>query len=92
MSSLYTKDGVPLTVQGNAVFNPDGENVGNLQGDRVYDLQGGYRGTVVNGRLIYRSTDSAAVGSARATVAGAASASAHAAGSAEWGDEPNIEP
>lgn len=92
MASLYTKDGVPLTVQGNRVFNPSGQNFGSIQGDRVYGLDGSYRGTIVGDRLVYRSTDSASVGSASAASAGAASASAHAAASAIWGDEPDIEP
>lgn len=89
---LYTKDGVPLTVSGDSVFNPDGENFGYVQGDHVYGLGGEYRGTIVNGRLIYRSTDSARQGSARAASAGAASAQAHSAGTADWGDEPNLRP
>lgn len=92
MASLYTKNGVPLKLQGSAVFNPSGENFGYLQGDRVYDLQGGYRGTVVSGRLIYRSTDSVTMGSARAATAGTASASASVSATAAWGDEPNIKP
>ena len=90
--SLYTKNGVPLDVRGSAVFNPDGENFGYISGDRVYDLGGRYRGTIVSGRLIYRSTDSAHVASARAATAGVASARAATAASAAWGDEPNIKP
>lgn len=92
MASLYTKDGVPLGVSGSAVFNPSGENFGHIQGDRVYDLGGRYRGSIVDGRLIYRSTDSAAVGSACAASAGVASASASLAASAAWGEEPDINP
>lgn len=61
MSNLYTKDGVPLAVHGDAVFNPSGQNFGYVQGDRVYGLDGHYRGTIVSDRLVYRSTDSATI-------------------------------
>lgn len=87
---LHTKDGVPLQVSGDAVFNPQGENFGHLRGDKVYGLDGQYRGTVVSGRLVHRNTDSATVGSPRAAIAGVGSASAHAAGAALVGDEPDI--
>ena len=87
---LHTKDGVPLRVSGDAVFNPGGENFGYISGDRVYGLDGGYRGTIVGDRLIYRSTDSARVASPRASRAGMGSAAAHRAGSGAWGDEPDI--
>lgn len=93
MASLYTKNGVPLTVSGGAIFNPDGEHFGQLQGDRVYDLGGEYRGSIVDGRLVYLSTDSAAIGGVSAQFAQTAgSAEAHVAGSAMMGDEPNIRP
>jgi len=75
------------------VYNPAGENFGQVSGDRVYDLRGRYRGTIVGDRLIHRSTDSAAVVSASMSTANqAGSAQAHQAGSALWGDEPNIRP
>jgi hypothetical protein len=91
--SLYTKDGVPLTVSGDRVYNPNGENFGQIRDDRVYDLQGQYRGTIVGDRLIYRSTQSARVVGSRVQAAGRpGSAQAHRAGSAAWGDEPNIKP
>ncbi len=92
MASLYTKNGVPLRVSGSAVFNPAGDNFGYISGDRVFGLDGSYRGTIVGDRLVYRSTHSARVGSARAARAGMGSASAPRAGSAMWGDEPNIDP
>jgi hypothetical protein len=88
---MYTKNGVPLTVQGDRVFNPRGVNFGYIRGDRVFGLDGGYRGTIVGDRLIYRS-QSATMGSARAQSAGiGGSARAAQAGSAAWGDEPDIE-
>jgi hypothetical protein len=92
MASLYTKNGVPLSVRGSAVFNPSGDNFGYIRGDKVYGLDGSYRGTIIDDRLVYRSTDSATIGSARAASAGSASGSAARAASAMWGDEPNIDP
>ena len=92
MSVIYTRDGVPLEIRGDAVFNPRGENFGYVQGDRVLGLDGQYRGSLVDGRLVHRSTDSAVLGSARAATAGSGSAHAHSAGSAIWGDEPDIDP
>lgn len=91
--SLYTKNGVPLDVSGDRVYNPSGQNFGRIDGDRVYDLRGRYRGTIVGDRLIYRSTESARVAGATArSVNRAGSARAPQAGSASWGNEPNIEP
>ena len=92
MSALYTKNGVPLNVSGSSVFNPQGQNFGYIRGDRVYGLDGRYRGTVVNDRLVYRSTHSATISSSRAAHAGMSSARAARAGSAMWGDEPDITP
>jgi hypothetical protein len=91
VDSLYTKNGIPLKVRGDRVFNDRGENFGYLRGEKVFGLDGRYRGTVVNDRLIYRSTQSAGMSGARARHAGiAGSARAHRAGTAAWGDEPGI--
>jgi hypothetical protein len=92
MSTLYTKDGVPLAVQRDAVFNPSGQNFGFIQGDRVYGLDGSDRGTIVGDRLVYHSTESATMSGPRLGSLGMGSVSAHAIGSAIWGDEPNINP
>jgi 4-fold beta flower protein len=90
---LYTKNGAPLAVHGDRVYNPDGVNFGYVREDRVFGLDGRYRGTIVNGRLIYRSTHSARISGPRAQAASrAGSARAHRAGTGAWGDEPNIEP
>jgi hypothetical protein len=47
-------------------------------------------GTLTSGRLIYRSTDSAAISSPFVRMASVGRATASAAGSALWGDEPPI--
>ena len=91
MGSLYTKNGVPLTVRGDRVFNSRGQNFGYIRGEKVFGLNGRYRGTIVNGRLIYRSTQSAAISGVRAPrVSIPGSARAHRVGTAAWGDEPDI--
>lgn len=56
MSALYTKNGRPLQVSGNRIFNSDGLEVARLRNDRAYGPDGRYVGTVVNDRLVHRST------------------------------------
>jgi len=60
---LYIKNGVPVKVSGQIVFNPSGHQFGRINGSKVYGPNGRYVGTVVGDRLVYRSTDSAGVGS-----------------------------
>ncbi|HEY0641124.1 MAG TPA: hypothetical protein VGD67_26125 [Pseudonocardiaceae bacterium] len=91
MASLYTKNGVPLTVRGDQVFNPSGRQFGRIQGSKVFGSNGRYVGTIVGDRLVYRSTESAAISSPFAPSASAGSAIAHSAGSGLWGDEPDID-
>lgn len=90
MADLYTKNGVPLQVLGDGVYNPSGHQFGRISGSKVFDSGGRYIGTIVDGRLVYRSTDSAEISSPFAPSVSAGTASAHMAGSAIWGDEPNI--
>jgi hypothetical protein len=90
MASLYTKNGRPLSVSGKSMFGPDGQEVGRISGSKVFGPNGRYVGTIVGDRLVYRSTDSASIGSSFASSRRAGSARANRAGSAIWGDEPNI--
>lgn len=87
---MYTKDGKPLQVAGNTVYSQSGSVVGRIRGDKVYGTDGRYVGTIANNRLVYRSTDSATIGSAFAAAPRVATARAHSVGSAIWGDEPDI--
>ena len=88
---LYTKNGRPLRVSGSDVFSRSGAHVGRIRGEKVYDLSGRYAGTIVGDRVVYRSVDSASVGSPTVRRAsGAGSARANRAASAVWGDEPNF--
>lgn len=88
--SLYTKDGKPLQVSGDKVYSRSGVVVGRIKGDRVFGSDGRYVGSIVGDRLVYRSTHSAAVSSPFAAANRAGTARANHAGSAIWGDEPDI--
>jgi len=87
---LYTKNGRPLQVSGDKVYSRSGRVVGRIKGIKVYGTDGRYVGTIVSDRLVYRSTDNAEVSSSFSTANLARSARARHAGSAIWGDEPDI--
>jgi hypothetical protein len=88
--NLYTKNGRPLQVSGNIVYSRSGKVVGQIVGDKVYGTNGRYVGTIVGDRLVKRSTDGAGISSPFVATPQAGSASANQAGSAMWGDEPDI--
>ncbi len=87
---LYTKNGKPLQVYGNIVFSKTGKVVGKIKGDKVYGTDGRYVGTIVNDRLVYHSTQSATISSSFTAANRIGIAKANRAGSAIWGEEPNI--
>jgi hypothetical protein len=87
--SLYTKDGRPLQVSGDTVYSGSGQPVGRITGDKVYGPDGRYVGTITSGRLVYRSTDSGAVGSAFSAANRSGLGQGHAGGSGLRGDEPD---
>jgi hypothetical protein len=90
MNGLYTKGGVPLKVSGDKVFNPSGQQFGRIKGAKVFGSDGGYVGTIVGDRLVYRSTDSATVSSPFVPSVSVPSPAVRHVGAAIWGDEPNI--
>ena len=90
MSTICTKNGRPLHVSGDDLFSGSGEHVARLTGEKAYGPDGRYVGTLVGDRLVYRSTDSATIGSPFARRRLAGSGSAPAAPSALWGEEPPI--
>ena len=91
MSDLYTKNGVPLTLRGDRIYNPSGENFGYVRADRVFGLNGRYRGTIISDRVVYRPNGSATVSAERGASARiAGSARAPRGSSPLWGEEPNI--
>lgn len=88
---LHTKNGVPLNIRGDKVFGQGGRQVGRLKGSKVFGPDGRYVGTIVSDRLVYRSTHSARISSPFAPSVGSPTARAHRAGSAMWGDEPQLD-
>lgn len=87
---MYTKNGRPLQVSGDTVYSRSGKVVGRIRGTKVFGPNGRYVGSIVGDRLVYRSTDSASISSPFAAADRAGSAKANHAGSAIWGDEPEI--
>lgn len=87
---LYTKNGRPLQVSGNIVYSKSGKVVGRIQGEKVFGTNGRYVGTIVNDRLVYRSTQSATISSSFTSANRAGTARANRVGTAIWGEEPNI--
>jgi hypothetical protein len=88
MSELFTKNGKPLTISGDDIFDRSGRHVGRRRGDKVYGPDGRYAGTIVGDRVAYRSSDSATISSPFAQSAHMGSASADHVGSAILGEEP----
>lgn len=87
---LYTKDGRPLPVSGETVYTGSGQPIGRIARSKVFGPDGRYVGTIVGDRLVYRSTDSASVGSPFTAAGRTCSARGNRAGSSIWGDEPSI--
>jgi len=87
---LYTKNGKPLQVSGNIVYSKSGKVVGRIQGEKVFGTNGKYVGTIVNDRLVYRSTQSATISSSFTTSNRIGTAKINRIGSTIWGEEPDI--
>lgn len=87
---MYTKNGRPFQVSNDKVFSRSGKIVGRIKGEKVYGTDGRYVGTIVHDRLVYRSTHGAGVSAPFAAANRAGTARANRAGSAMWGDEPDI--
>lgn len=90
MSQLYTKDGRLLQVSGSDVYSRSGKHIGQIRGYTIFGTDGRYAGTIVGDRVVYRSTDSARMGSPSARAGHAGSGLANAAGSPVWGEEPDF--
>jgi hypothetical protein len=91
MADLYTKNGRPLHRERDDLFSRSGKHVARLSGNKAFSSRGRYVGTLVGDRLIYRSTDSAVIGSLFTPSLRAGYAMSNAVGTAEWGDEPPID-
>lgn len=90
MDMTYTKSGRPLKVSGEDLISRSGKHVARIRNGKAYGPDGKYVGTIVNDRLIYRSTDSATVSSPFVRRASAGHAYANHAATAAWGEEPPI--
>jgi hypothetical protein len=90
MRQLWTKTGRPLLNDGNDVYVPSGKHVGRIKGDRVIRVEdGGYVGTLVGNRLVFRSFD--IDGPDRAYARPVTETRVEAVGEMHmWGDEPVI--
>lgn len=88
--SLYTKKGRPLQVSENKVWSCSGKFVGRIKNDKIYGPDGKYVGTIVEKRLVYRSTDGTIVKSPFRVANRPGFMKPNCAVSPVWGDEPNI--
>ena len=79
-----------MQVSGDKVYTKSGRIAGKIKGHKVFGTSGRYVGTIVNDRLVYRSTDSASISSPFSSANKPGLARANRAGSAIWGDEPRI--
>jgi hypothetical protein len=61
--ALLTKNGRALQVSGDLVYSRSGKVVGRINGQKVSGANGRYVGTIINDRLVHRSTDNAVIGS-----------------------------
>ena len=64
--------------------------IGRIQGEKVFGTNGRYVGTIVNDRLVYRSTQSATISSSFTSANRAGTARANRVGTAIWGEAPDI--
>lgn len=87
---LYTKNGRLLQTSGNIVYSKSGKVISRIQGEKVFGTKGTYVGTIVNDRLVYRSTQSETISSALTAVNKVGTARANRVGSAIWGEELDI--
>lgn len=87
---IYTKNGRPLTQSGNNLYSRSGRHVARLRGKKAYAPDGRYVGTLVGDRLVYRSMDSASVGSPFVESMRVGTSHMNRLGSAIMGEEPPI--
>ena len=88
---LYTKNGLPLERRGDDIFDSRGRHVARMRGTKAFNSRGHYLATLVGDRLVYRSTDSAALASVFAPRVGTPFARANSVGAALIGDEPDFD-
>jgi hypothetical protein len=85
---MHTKNGKPLQVSGTTMYTGSGQVIGRLRDGKLFGRDGRYVGTVVEERLVFRSTEAARVAPAFAAANCGARAMASLPRSAVRGDEP----
>lgn len=88
VSDVYTKNGRPLQRSGDNLYSRSGRYLGRIRNGKVYDPGGNCAGTILDDRVVYRSTDSATIGSPSISADRVGTARANRVASAIWGDEP----
>lgn len=88
INELCTKSGRLLQRVDDELFSRSGRYLGRFRGNKVYDPDGRYCGTLVGDRVVYRTIDSAAAGAASTAAALPASTKPNHKGSPLWGVEP----
>ena len=89
---IFTKNGVPINLSGDELFDGSGKQVARLKGDKAFGPSGRYIATLVNDRLIYLASDSELVGSTFKPRTVAGFSVANIAGITTSGDKPVFEP
>jgi hypothetical protein len=87
---MHTKNGRPLQVIGNVLYNGAGHVLGRVREDKLYSPEGAYVGTVVGDRLVYRAADSYKVAPAFTAAKCKARALSERGRSKVRGDEPTL--
>ncbi|MCW2529296.1 MAG: hypothetical protein JWM76_4156 [Pseudonocardiales bacterium] len=90
MEELFTRDGRPLKVDGNDVFDRSGRQVARLRGRTLHGCDGRYVGTLIGDRVVYRASDDTTISSPFSPRNVAGSAKADRPPVALRGDEPFV--
>ena len=88
MEDLYTRGGRLLQRLGSNLHSRSGRYLGQVRDGKVFDRDGRYGGTLVGDRVVYRTVDSAAIGTTSDAAACEPSTHPNRKGTGLWGIEP----